>query len=48
MIAAASTIAAVYPHMNGLGGDNFWLVDPGRGAPIANRRLRARPPPGPA
>ena len=35
MIAAASTIAAVYPHMNGLGGDNFWLVDPGRGAPIA-------------
>jgi len=26
MIAAASTIAAVYPHMNGLGGDNFWLI----------------------
>ena len=26
MIAAASTIAVVYPHMNGLGGDNFWLV----------------------
>ena len=26
MIAAASTIAAVYPHMNSLGGDNFWLI----------------------
>lgn len=26
MIAAASTIAVVYPHMNGLGGDNFWLL----------------------
>ncbi len=26
MIAAASTIAAVYPHMNTLGGDNFWLI----------------------
>jgi len=35
MIAAASTIAAVYPHMNGLGGDNFWLMDPGGGTPIA-------------
>ena len=30
MIAAASTIAVVYPHMNALGGDNFWLVaEPG-------------------
>ena len=35
MIAAASTIAAVYPHMNGLGGDNFWLMDPGQGTPLA-------------
>jgi gamma-glutamyltranspeptidase/glutathione hydrolase len=26
MIAAASTIAVVYPHMNTLGGDNFWLI----------------------
>jgi gamma-glutamyltranspeptidase/glutathione hydrolase len=25
-IAAAATIAVVYPHMNGLGGDNVWLV----------------------
>src|SRR5262245_57855750 len=26
MIASAATIAVVYPHMNGLGGDSFWLV----------------------
>src|SRR5260370_32091850 len=25
-IAAAATIAVVYPHMNGLGGDNVWLI----------------------
>src|SRR3954465_70754 len=25
-IAAASTIGVVYPHMNGVGGDNFWLI----------------------
>ena len=30
-IAAAATIAVVYPHMNGIGGDSFWLVHtPGR------------------
>ncbi|MEM8949080.1 MAG: gamma-glutamyltransferase family protein [Pseudomonadota bacterium] len=30
MIAAAAAIAVVYPHMNALGGDNFWLVaEPG-------------------
>ncbi len=30
MVAAASTIAVVYPHMNSLGGDNFWLIaEPG-------------------
>jgi oxamate amidohydrolase len=35
-IAAAATIAVVYPHMNGIGGDNVWLIfDGGR------RRLRA-------
>ncbi len=34
MIAAASTISVVYPHMNGLGGDGFWLIsEPGRRAP---------------
>ncbi len=26
MIAVAATIAVVYPHMNGLGGDGFWLI----------------------
>jgi gamma-glutamyltranspeptidase/glutathione hydrolase len=26
MVAAAATIAVVYPHMNSLGGDSFWLV----------------------
>ncbi|BDH60229.1 putative gamma-glutamyltransferase YwrD [Lysinibacillus sp. PLM2] len=25
-ITAASTIAVVYPHMNSIGGDNFWLI----------------------
>ena len=32
MIAAAATISVVYPHMNGIGGDSFWVVfEPGRG-----------------
>ena len=26
MVAAAATVAVVYPHMNALGGDNFWLI----------------------
>lgn len=26
MISAAATIAVVYPHMNGIGGDGFWLI----------------------
>ena len=26
MIAAAATIAVVYPHMNSIGGDAFWLL----------------------
>ena len=31
MIAAAATIAVVYPHMNGIGGDAFFLIaEPGR------------------
>jgi oxamate amidohydrolase len=34
MVAAASTIAVVYPHMNGLGGDNFWLISRGGKPPI--------------
>ena len=35
MVAAAATIAVVYPHMNSLGGDNFWLISDGQGPPIA-------------
>ncbi|HDL8284923.1 TPA: gamma-glutamyltransferase [Yersinia enterocolitica] len=35
MVAAAATIAVVYPHMNGLGGDDFWLIIPPNGDPIA-------------
>jgi len=26
MVAAAATIAVTYPHMNGIGGDGFWLI----------------------
>src|SRR5436309_14961659 len=26
MVAMAASIAAVYPHMNHIGGDGFWLV----------------------
>ena len=34
MIAAAATIAVVYPHMNAIGGDGFWLIaEPGQ-APV--------------
>jgi gamma-glutamyltranspeptidase len=34
MIAAAAAIAVVYPHMNSIGGDGFWLLsEPGK-API--------------
>lgn len=34
MVATCATIAVVYPHMNGIGGDNFWLVRTGEGAPV--------------
>ncbi|WP_459618721.1 gamma-glutamyltransferase family protein [Bordetella sp. 2513F-2] len=34
MIAAAATIAAVYPHMNSLGGDGFWLISRPGHAPV--------------
>src|SRR5437868_12196432 len=31
MVAAAATISVVYPHMNGIGGDSFWLIhEPGK------------------
>jgi len=42
MIAMAATIAAVYPHMNHIGGDGFWLVHE------RNGRVRALMAPGPA
>src|ERR1700676_3173569 len=30
MVAMAATIAVVYPHMNAIGGDGFWLIrEPG-------------------
>ncbi len=35
MVAAASTIAVVYPHMNALGGDGFWLIRPKDGPVVA-------------
>lgn len=34
MVAAAATIAVVYPHMNSIGGDGFWLILPPGAAPI--------------
>ncbi len=33
MIAAAATIAVVYPHMNAIGGDGFWIISGPGGAP---------------
>jgi gamma-glutamyltranspeptidase/glutathione hydrolase len=35
MVAAVATISVVYPHMNGIGGDGFWLIDDGDGPPRA-------------
>ena len=34
-IACAATAAVVCPHMNGIGGDNFWLIRPPGHAPVA-------------
>ncbi len=34
MIAAAATIAVVYPHMNSIGGDGFWLISQPGAEPI--------------
>lgn len=34
-VAIAATLAVVYPHMNGIGGDSFWLIaEPGK-PPVA-------------
>ncbi|MDH3737632.1 MAG: gamma-glutamyltransferase family protein [Alphaproteobacteria bacterium] len=35
MVAAAASIAVVYPHMNSIGGDGFWIVAPPDGDPVA-------------
>ena len=35
MVAAASTIAVVYPHMTGIGGDAFWVIAAPGAAPVA-------------
>ena len=35
MVAAAATIATVYPHMNSIGGDGFWLISRPGSAPVA-------------
>lgn len=32
MVAMAATIAVVYPHMNGVGGDGFWMIREPSGA----------------
>jgi gamma-glutamyltranspeptidase/glutathione hydrolase len=41
MVAAAAAIAVVYPHMNSIGGDGFWLIaEPGR-EPVAVRACGA-------
>lgn len=35
MVAAAATVAVVYPHMNAIGGDGFWLLSQPGEAPVA-------------
>jgi len=35
MVAAAASIAVNYPHMNGLGGDGFWLISEPNKEPVA-------------
>ncbi len=35
IVAAAATIAVVYPHMNSIGGDGFWIIRKKGKAPIA-------------
>jgi oxamate amidohydrolase len=42
MVAMAASIAAVYPHMNHIGGDGFWLIRQ------SSARVRAIMAPGPA
>jgi gamma-glutamyltranspeptidase len=35
MVAMAASIAVVYPHMNSIGGDGFWLIHVPGSAPVA-------------
>lgn len=35
IVAAAATIAVTYPHMNGIGGDAFWLIKKKNQEPVA-------------
>ncbi|TVP73602.1 MAG: gamma-glutamyltransferase [Rhodobacteraceae bacterium] len=35
MVAAAAAIAVAYPHMNGIGGDGFWIIHRPGHAPVA-------------
>jgi len=35
MVAAAATIAVVYPHMNSIGGDGFWIISEPWQPPVA-------------
>lgn len=35
MVAAAAAITVVYPHMNSIGGDGFWLIQKPGSAPLA-------------
>ncbi|KAF3996601.1 gamma-glutamyltransferase family protein [Glaciimonas immobilis] len=35
MVAAAAAIAVVYPHMNGIGGDGFWVISEPGHEPVA-------------
>ena len=35
VLAAAATVAVTYPHMNGIGGDAFWLIKKAANKPIA-------------
>ncbi|WP_163269526.1 gamma-glutamyltransferase family protein [Chelativorans alearense] len=34
MVAAAAAVAVVYPHMNGIGGDGFWIIQRAGEAPV--------------
>ena len=41
-IAVASTLAVVYPHMTGIGGDGFWLLHAPGKPPVALSELLSK------